>query len=169
VILAEATPELDLANIRFESGLDVVITFDAAARAVNIPPSIGWEEMPPIVLSLIVNYTLEHINLQLGSDLEGLERKNALNLVTAAVKGLLSAPEDNQPDPHVAAEMFANFLRSPDDGITWEHYVLPEKVFNLWLSSQPESDELQSDGLLQVGSSNGSRSRKRPSVSPVLY
>ena len=163
VILAVAGQDLS----KIQGGVNVILAFDQAARSVELPTSLGYESMPTVVISLVVTYSLEHLDqhlLQIEPDLDGLERKNALNLATAAAKEYLRNPERGYPEPHEAAEMFANFVRCPDGGLAWEPHPLPGNIFDLWLSSQDAAPESQGEALrgdLPVGVSG----RKRPSVS----
>ena len=170
VILARA--DQNLADIR--GHVDVVVLFDDSARTIALPPSLAYDELAPILLSLVTTYSVEHINSQLDPRLSGLERKNALNLAVAAAKNYLRPSfrsiEGDSPEPHIAAEMFSNFLKNPEIGLNWEPQPLPEEVFDLWLSSQPESQAqaqrgVDIDPLQQFVSSDEQHRRKRPSVS----
>lgn len=165
VILAVAGQDLT----KIQGGVDVVLAFDHAARSVELPATLGYDSMAPIVLSLVVTYSLEHIDQQLQQqepDLDGLERKNALNLATAAAKEHLRNPERGYPEPHEAAEMFSSFLRNPEGGLAWEPHPLPVGVFELWLGSQ-DRQESQNE-LRQIDASNMSSNRKRRLVSLLL-
>lgn len=158
VVLANA--EDDLTAIH--GTIDVVIMFDNIARSAELPASLAYEEdVATLVLSLVVMYSLEHIDLQLGPGPEGLERKNALNLATATVKHSLASPESTYQDPHEVAEIFAKFLRHPEDGLNWEQQVLPDDVFDLWLTQS--QNDTGSEAALQ-DSSGDPINRKRPSV-----
>lgn len=158
VVLAKA--EEDLTTIH--GTIDVVIMFDNFARSVELPANLAYEEdIATLVLSLVVMYSLEHIDLQLGPGPEGLERKNALNLATATAKHSLASPESTYHDPHEVAEIFAKFLRHPEDGLNWEPQVLPDDVFDLWLTQS--QNDTGSEAVLQ-DSSGDLNSRKRPSV-----
>ncbi|GAB1314364.1 Chromo domain-containing protein [Madurella fahalii] len=159
VILAVAGQDLTMV----QGVVDVVLAFDHAARSVELPAGLGYDSMVPIVLSLVATYSLEHIDQQLlqqEPDLDGLERKNALNLATAAAKEHLRNPERGYPEPHEAAEIFANFLRSPEAGLAWEPHPLPADVFELWLSSQDRAQGSQTE-LHQTDVSNLLSGRKR--------
>lgn len=159
VVLAVVGQDLS----KFEGGVDVVIAFDHTARSVQLPASLGYGSMAPIVLSLVVTYSLEHIDqqlLQLDPDLDGLQRKNALNLAIATAKEHLRNPKRGFPEPHEAAEMFYNFLRSPEGGLAWEPHPLSPDIFDIYISTQDHTQESQRDMLrrdLSVG-------RKRPAV-----
>jgi hypothetical protein len=167
VILAVAGQDLS----KIQGGVDVVLLFDHAARSVELPVTLAFNSIEPTVLSLVVTYSLEHIDQQLlqqEPDLDELERKNALNLATAAAKDHLRNPEPGYPEPHVAAEMFANFVRNPEGGLAWEPHTLPADVFDFWLSSQGRSQQDQSE-LHPSGIPNLSGSRKRHLVSCSLH
>ncbi|KAK4467024.1 hypothetical protein QBC42DRAFT_342494 [Cladorrhinum samala] len=139
------------------AGIDVVILFDEAARSAKLPTNLGYEST--LVLALTTTYSVEHIDLELRQeepDLKGLEKKNALNLAIAQVQKYLETPERGYPEPHDAAETFANFLKNPESGISWGHQYLPSDVFELWRSSQiPDT---------QTDTPETSNIRKRPLI-----
>ncbi|KAK1829629.1 hypothetical protein QBC39DRAFT_356038 [Podospora conica] len=139
VILADT--EGNLAQVRT---VDVVVKFDGAARSVKVPRSLAFPDgTPPMTLMLISTHTLEHIDLDLGDDLQGLERKNALNVVSVLAKELLRSPQDGYPEPHQAAELFAAFLKDPENtDIDWQPQRIPDKYLHVWASSQ--STQLES-------------------------
>jgi hypothetical protein len=154
----------DLAKV--QGGVDVVIAFDHTSRSVELPPTLGYESMAPIVLSLVATFSLDHIDQQLAQDdqdLDALERKNALNLATAMAKEYLRNPERQYTEPHEAAKTFANFLRHPEIGLDWEPHPLPSNIFEVWMSSQERTQESQT----QQGdvAPAGPAGRKRPLVS----
>jgi hypothetical protein len=154
----------DLAKV--QGGVDVVIAFDHTSRSVELPPTLGYESMAPIVLSLVATFSLDHIDQQLAQDdqdLDALERKNALNLATAMAKEYLRNPERQYTEPHEAAKTFANFLRHPEIGLDWEPHPLPSSIFEVWMSSQERPQESQT----QEGDDApaGPAGRKRPLVS----
>ncbi|KAK3358951.1 hypothetical protein B0T25DRAFT_577161 [Lasiosphaeria hispida] len=157
-----ATTNQDLSTIRGQ--IDIVIAFDYISRSVELPPSLAYDDVV-VVLSLLVTHSLEHVDFQLGQlghELDGIERKGALNLALATTKDLLRNPESGHPEPHDAASIFANFFRNPESGLNWEHRALPDDIFDVWLSSQvqPESsgDVSQHQEVL-----NGPTNRKRTS------
>ncbi|KAK0727946.1 hypothetical protein B0T26DRAFT_672552 [Lasiosphaeria miniovina] len=148
VILAASGQDLSLIN----GGVQVVIAFDHAAREVSLPQTLGYDELTPLVLNLVVTYSLEHIDMQLGSGLDGLERKNALNIAIASAQDILKNPEPGYSEPHEIAEIFASFLKNRGDDPDWEPQALPSNLFEHWLSTQgtqgSQAEESQSqDGL----------------------
>lgn len=160
VILADT--KCNLAEIRTE--VEVVVKFDAAARSVKVPPSLDYVEGLPMTLVLVSMHTLEHIDLELGEELQGLERKNALNVVTVLTKELLRSPQDDYPEPHQAADLFAAFLKNPDNDIHWSPQPIPEKYLEIWASSQ--SGQLEStQGSKAPRSESLAAGRKRSHVS----
>ena len=157
IILASAID--DFSSLR---NIDVVIQFDHVARTARVPLELNYDTMLPIILSLVTTYSLEHLDLRLQEiepNLSELERKNALSLATGATLEHLQHPQRGYPEPHEAAELFANFLRSPEAGLNWDPQPLPSQFFDIWASSQGRSQEVQDD--LQTDST----SRKRPRVS----
>ena len=169
VILAVAGQDLSTV----EGGVDVVIAFDHAARAAELPPTLAYEAMAPIVLSLVATYSLDHIDQQfvqvMEEDMDSLVKRNALNLATAKAREYLRTPESRNQhiQPHEAAKTFADFLRSPDIGLDWEPRPLPADVFEVWLNSQDRTQLSQSQ-IDQADVLNESGGRKRPSVSTRL-
>jgi hypothetical protein len=166
VILAVAGQDLS----KVQGGVDVVIAYDHLARSVELPDTLGFESMAPMVLSLVATYSLDHIEQQLveqqlverhlvEQEEDGLERRNALNLATGTAMEYLRNPERQSPEPHEAAKTFATFLRKPETGLNWEPHPLPENIFNIWLSSQQLTQESQPDLPIAAGG------RKRPLVS----
>ncbi|KAK4230456.1 hypothetical protein QBC38DRAFT_42437 [Podospora fimiseda] len=151
LILADSSQ--DLSSIR--GGIEVVILFDKAARSANLPVSLGY--VPTTMLSLVAAYSLEHIELQIQREhpnIAGLEKQNALNLITAALRRYLESPERGIVEPHLAAPLFANYIRNPDSGIDYDTHELPEDVFDVWLNSS----QIQTS---QVEASDALNSRKR--------
>ncbi|KAK4137637.1 hypothetical protein BT67DRAFT_460186 [Trichocladium antarcticum] len=160
VILAVAGQDLS----KVEGGVDVVLAFDDAARSVELPASLGYGSMAPIVLPLVITYSLEHCDHQLQQlepELDGLERKNALNLAVAAAKDSLRDPIGGVPEPHEAAELFANFLKSRESGLDWEPQPLPDGIFDMWLT-QERTQEPQNDVLRDPHVLAGPGGQKRP-------
>ncbi|KAK4105045.1 hypothetical protein N658DRAFT_521578 [Parathielavia hyrcaniae] len=162
VILAVAGQ--DLANI--QAGVDVVIAFDHTSRLIELPPTLVYESMAPIVLSLVATFSLDHIDQQLAQDdqdLDPFERRNTLNLATAMAREYLK-PSFERPyteqytEPHEAAKTFASFLRNPEIGLDWEPHPLPSDVFEVWMSSQERPQESQAE----VASAAAGPGRKRP-------
>ncbi|KAK3904205.1 hypothetical protein C8A05DRAFT_13895 [Staphylotrichum tortipilum] len=162
VILAVAGQDLSM----LEGGVDVVIAFDHAARAVELPATLAYESMAPIVLSLVATYSLDHIDQQfveiMEQDMDSLVKRNALNLATAKAREYLRTPENRHVKPHEAAKTFADFLRSPEIGLDWEPHPLPADVFEIWLSSQ-ERTQLSQSQADHVDALNEPGGRKRPS------
>ena len=157
IILASAID--DFSSLR---NIDVVIQFDHVARTARVPPELNYDAMLPVILSLVTTYSLEHLDLRLQEiepNLSELERKNALNLATGATLEHLQHPQRGYPEPHEAAELFANFLRSPEAGLNWDPQPLPPQFFDIWANSQRRTQEVQDD--LQTDPI----SRKRPRVS----
>ncbi|KAK3374020.1 hypothetical protein B0T24DRAFT_657686 [Lasiosphaeria ovina] len=150
VILAAAGQDLSSIN----GGVEVVIAFDHDAREVSLPQTLGYDESTPLVLNLVVTYSLEHIDMQLGSGLDGLERKNALNVAIASAQDILKNPEPGYSEPHEAAEIFASFIKNPGDDLDWEPQALPSNLFEHWLSTQgtqgSQAEESQSQNELSV-------------------
>ncbi|KAJ4306553.1 hypothetical protein N0V88_001357 [Collariella sp. IMI 366227] len=153
VVLAVAGQDLS----RIRGGIDVVIAFDHVARSIDLPANLGYESMPPMILSLVTTYSLEHIDQQLQSEpgLDVLERKNALNLATGAAREHVRNPEylrDSKGrylEPHSIAKMFSDFLRDPERGLEWEPHPLPSEIVEVWLSQGQESHDAHQTQILR--------------------
>jgi hypothetical protein len=161
VVLAVAGEDLSTVD----EGIDVVIAFDHTARSVELPATLGYDNMAPIVLSLVATYSLDHIGQQLlqgEQDLDSFERRNALNLATAKSRDYLRNPESQHIAPHEAAQTFASFLKNPEIGLDWEPQPLPADIFDLWLGSQERTQATQAH-VYEAVVLNGP-GRKRPLV-----
>jgi len=153
-----STPDQDLSGL---SPVEVVVYFDHASRSVSLPKNLVYEDGSTLLLTLVIHNSLEHIDYQLGPEPRGLERKNALSLITAVTKDSLASPEEGLPEPHELAEMFSSFLRDPVIGIDYEHHSIPEEAFDIWKSSQQR--RTQETGHDSLAAQN---SRKRALVRP---
>ncbi|KAK3944991.1 hypothetical protein QBC46DRAFT_435613 [Diplogelasinospora grovesii] len=157
-----ATTRQDLSGIH-GGDVDIVIVFDHDARSAVLPPSLNRNGIPPIVLSLLTTYSIEHIDSELaGYEVHGLERKNALNLILAGTWDLLESPDPGYPEPWEAAEIFGKFIRSPEDGIHYRPKDLPDRLFEVLNSLPLRSQETHGEDVQQgdVGSAEPA-SRKR--------
>ncbi|KAK1780478.1 class II histone deacetylase complex subunits 2 and 3-domain-containing protein [Copromyces sp. CBS 386.78] len=139
VVLASSDQDLSAVH----GPIDVAIKFDHETRSTRLPSGLV-----PVVLSLVVSYTLEHVDLQLSQmehELSDLEKKNALTLaiVTPTARRLFVNPPDDGHEPHKAAELFACFLQNPDNDLSWDPQVLPADVFDGWLNSQNRMESAQ--------------------------
>ena len=140
--------------------VDVLINFDHTARSVRV-------DNATCVLFLVVAGSLEHIDLKLSDEMDPMERRNALNYATVAARELIDEPDREQPQPHEAALVFAQFVKWPENGINWDSQELPPETFDFWLSSQPSMQETQQGPALVVDISTRSSSRKRQFVSYI--
>ena len=139
---------------------DVLINFDHTTRSIKV-------DNATCVLFLVVAGSLEHIDLKLSDEMDPMERRNALNYATVAARELVDEPDREQPQPHEAALVFAQFVKWPENGIVWESQELPPETFDFWLSSQPSMQEAQQGPALVVDISTRSSSRKRQLVSYI--
>lgn len=111
-------------------GVDAVILFDRTARQVWRDRSPG-----PIVLSLVVANSIEHIDLELPQDMDELERRNAIGFALEVSKSIISSP-DRMQEPNELAGLFADFIKDPAHGLDWEPLTLPAQFFDFYLGSQ---------------------------------
>ncbi|KAM7202760.1 citron Rho-interacting kinase [Naviculisporaceae sp. PSN 640] len=154
VMLASAEQDLSTAQESF----DIVISFDHVSRTVDLS-QVSSPAVNPLVLFLVVTHSIEHIDLQLGSELSGIERKAALNLAigTARELELLKSPESSS-EPHEIAKRFARYVRNPEIDMIWEPSHVPDQVLDCWLSSQANT---QDQMLSRQGTIDLLNSRKR--------
>lgn len=138
--------------------IDVVILFDSAARSVDIPRSIP-DTIP--VLSLVITYSIEHIDLRLSDDLDELERRNAMSLVLVeSQKEIQNSLSDKEP--HKLAEMFADFVIDPTSEPAYEPQTIPDEYFEVYLSSQAsQSRAIRQAATVASQIEPGHNSRKR--------
>ncbi|KAK4156466.1 hypothetical protein C8A00DRAFT_12578 [Chaetomidium leptoderma] len=158
VILAVVGQDLS----QIPGGVDVVIAYDHVARSVKLPPTLSYDFMAPIVLSLVATYSLDHIHqqvLQVEQYVDAFERRNALNLAAGKAIEYLRNPERQYIEPHEAAKTFANFLRNPELGLDWEPHPLSAEILEVWLSSQERTQQSQDR---QADAANDPGGRKRP-------
>lgn len=134
--------------------VDAVILFDNTARSLDI--AIPWS-VP--ILSLVVTYSIEQIDLRLSHDMDQLERRNALILVSFESKKLLNVQEYefNEKPPHEVAEIFGDFLRQPGD-LDYEPCSMPDEYFDVYVGSQGTQSRVE-NGPDMVATTND---RKRP-------
>lgn len=159
VILASS--DQDLTGI--QPGVDVVILFDSSARSVDLPESLARDGMAhPIVLSLVVTCSIEHIDLRLSENMDPLSRRNAVNFALVASQELIRDPKRSGfMEPHEVALHFAEFIRDPDADLEWEPQGIPDDLFDFYLSSQVPPREPLGDSAGLGDDSARSKSRKR--------
>jgi hypothetical protein len=161
-----AGSDQDLSGIG--TGFDVIILFDNAARSsVELPRHLFQDGLEcPVILSLVVTCSIEHIDLRLSDDIDPLERKNAVNFALVASKDVIRDPaRSGFQEPHQLAVQFAEFVTDPSGELDWEPQSIPDVLFDFYRSSQIQPEESLQDSGGRVADSARSNSRKRIMVS----
>lgn len=155
-----AGTDQDLSGV--ETAFDVVILFDHFARSIELPRNfISDDPEGPIILSLVVTASIEHIDLRLTEDLDPLERKNAVSFALALSRDGIQEPRYILQEPHQIAMRFADFIIDPSQELDWEPQGIPDDWFEVYGSTQIPQKEPLGDIGGQVTDSARSGSRKR--------
>jgi hypothetical protein len=155
VIISQADQDFSVLSAE----VDIVIAFDRESAAVELPLHIYTNTMSRMILQLITTNSIEHIERRLcPAELQGMERRAALNIALAEIRRLGDSVYQPQAEPHDLAEIFAAFVRDPDSDLSWEPQELPDNVIDVWLNSQSLPMETQ-ENIEQL-----SLGRKRPLV-----
>ncbi|KAL1860242.1 hypothetical protein VTK73DRAFT_7424 [Phialemonium thermophilum] len=129
-----ASSDQDLSHV--SPYTELIILFDSTARTIDLPPKMR-DSTGPVILSLVVTCSIEHIDLRLSETMDPLERRNAMNFALAASQSLIRDPERGSAlEPHEIAERFARFLQGRSDDLDWEPQSIPDHLFDVYLSSQ---------------------------------
>lgn len=145
----------------------VVIAFDASARSsglISTYQTKGVEDEGPLVLSLVVTHSIEHIDMRISRSMDSLERKNAIVVSVVHARDLISDPERGFREPHDVAEMFVHFMKEPTTEFYWEQQGIPDEVFEVYMSSQAQARATQRSPVPPDVHSDRSTSRKRQLV-----
>ncbi|TKW51239.1 hypothetical protein CTA1_2036 [Colletotrichum tanaceti] len=144
------------------SDFDVVIGFDNGILQTDIISR--WAEMSgkkPMLIRLMMTCSIEHLELMMPAELEGLERQNALLIALFQARTLVANDEQGEMIDNFAS-LFANQAIDPDPGFGWEPELIPSNVLDFYSSSQsynqipPSAEELSTrkrkadDGSQQV-------------------
>ncbi|WQF79634.1 Putative chromo/chromo shadow domain, Chromo-like domain superfamily protein [Colletotrichum destructivum] len=144
------------------SDFDVVIGFDNGILQTDI---LGrWAEMSgkkPMLIRLMTTCSIEHLELMMPAELEGLERQNALLIALFQARALVANDEQGEMIDNFAS-LLANQAIDPDPGFGWEPELIPSNVLDFYSSTQshnqipPSAEELSTrkrkadDGSQQV-------------------
>ncbi|KAJ0299407.1 hypothetical protein COL516b_009288 [Colletotrichum fioriniae] len=124
------------------SDFDVVIGFDNGILQTDLLDQ--WGKMngkKPMLLRLTTTCSIEHLELLLPAEFQGLVRQNALCIAVCQSRKMSYLDErDNQGVmiDHYAVS-FANQAILPDPSFDWDPELIPSSVLDLYSSSQPES------------------------------
>ncbi|GJC93484.1 endosomal cargo receptor [Colletotrichum higginsianum] len=130
------------------SDFDVVIGFDNGILQTDILSR--WAEMSgkkPMLIRLMTTCSIEHLELMMPAELEGLERQNALLIALFQARALVANDEQGEMIDNFAS-LFANQAIDPDPGFGWEPELIPSNVLDFYSSTQshnqipPSAEEL---------------------------
>lgn len=152
------------------SDFDIIFGYDfefkrsvVANELAQLQPS----QKRPMVLSLVIAHSLEHIDLcitEKDPDIPELDRKNALVVALTKVRGMVVNPELGRAKPHKIAQHFANLLGGAAEPCDYEPVPLPDSVLDVYIdATQPEERRFDDEE-----SGDNSRKRKLVSATPKL-
>ncbi|TQN71188.1 putative membrane protein, partial [Colletotrichum shisoi] len=154
------------------SDFDVVIGFDNGILQTDILSR--WAEMSgkkPMLIRLMTTCSIEHLELMMPAELEGLERHNALLIALFQARALVANDEQGEMIDNFAS-LFANQAIDPDPGFGWEPELIPSNVLDFYSSTPshnqipPSAEELSTRKRKADDGSQQSVKRLRVSRSP---
>ena len=153
------------------AGVGLVLAFDQTARSSGLlaayQTNSDSDELGPMVLSLVVTHSVEHIDLRISSSMDPLERKNALVVSVVQARDLIAEPERGYPEPHAVADIFISMIKDPTADVFYEQQTVPDEVFEVYMSSQAQARATQRSPVPPDVDSDRSTSRKRQLVSAI--
>lgn len=159
LVLPDQTPADDPSEFDLIFGFDFEFKRSAVAnRLARLQPS----QKHPMVLSLVIAHSLEHIDLCITDkdpDIPELDRKNALVIGLTKVRGMVVNPEMGRAKPHKIAQHFASLLGAPVEPSDYEPVPLPDSVLDVYIDPTQPEERVSSDG------EGGLNFRKRKLVS----
>ncbi|WYZ38625.1 hypothetical protein EsH8_III_000539 [Colletotrichum jinshuiense] len=121
------------------SDFDVVIGFDNGIMHTDILDR--WAQMNgkrPMLIRLMTTCSIEHLELMMPAELEGLERQNALLIALFQSRSLIANDEQGEMIDHFTS-LFASQAIDPDPSFGWEPEPIPSTVLDFYSSTQPQS------------------------------
>ncbi|EFQ29797.1 uncharacterized protein GLRG_04941 [Colletotrichum graminicola M1.001] len=121
------------------SDFDVVIGFDSGIMRTNVLSQ--WAEMSgkkPMLIRLMTTCSIEHLELMMPTELEGLERQNALLIALFQARAFVANDEQGEMIDQFTS-LFANQAIDPDPGFGWEPEPIPSSVLDFYSSTQPQT------------------------------
>ena len=148
--LSENTSKLDF------SAFNVIIGFDNSFNGSELAKSLSSRTpsiTSPMVLLLRSAYTLEHIEMNLNTGDDDLDKKGALLAAITRTQQYIHEPERHVPEPSEVAKDFVGYLNGLSDSIDFKTLELPEDILDVFDTAQTQHEPLE-DGAI----------RKRPLV-----
>ncbi|RBQ79021.1 hypothetical protein VDGD_01395 [Verticillium dahliae] len=123
---------------------DIVIGYDSAYAASVASQQVEQAEpsKKPVVISLVITYSIEHFEVVIPTDFGDLDRKNAL-LISIFQSRAVLANHGDQDVERVVAE-FAEHLRDPDLAFDWEPELIPSDLLDFYDNAQKSQTQPQS-------------------------
>ncbi|KAM0335746.1 hypothetical protein ACHAQA_000796 [Verticillium albo-atrum] len=123
---------------------DVVIGYDSAYPASSVAQQVEDAEpnKRPVVISLVVTYSIEHFEMVIPTDFGELDRKNALLISIFQSRAPLSNYGDQDVEKVVAE--FAEHLLEPDLVFEWEPETIPSDLLDFYDNAQRTQTQAQS-------------------------
>ncbi|CRK32360.1 hypothetical protein BN1708_005749 [Verticillium longisporum] len=123
---------------------DIVIGYDSAYAASVASQQVEQAEpsKKPVVISLVITYSIEHFEVVIPTDFGDLDRKNAL-LISIFQSRAVLANHGDQDVERVVAE-FAEHLRDPDLAFDWEPELIPSDLLEFYDNAQKSQTQPQS-------------------------
>ncbi|KZL88018.1 endosomal cargo receptor, partial [Colletotrichum incanum] len=121
------------------SDFDVVVGFDNGIMQTDV---LGqWAEMSgkkPMLIRLMTTCSIEHLELMMPAELEGLERQNALLIALFQARALIVNDEQGEMIDQFTS-LFASQAIDPDPSFGWEPEPIPSTVLDFYSSTQPHT------------------------------
>ncbi|KAK1965296.1 hypothetical protein LY78DRAFT_610636 [Colletotrichum sublineola] len=121
------------------SDFDVVIGFDSGVMQTSVLSQ--WAEMSgkkPMLIRLMTTCSIEHLELMMPAELEGLERQNALLIALFQARAFIANDEQGEMIDQFTS-LFASQAIDPDPGFGWEPEPIPSSVLDFYSSTQPQT------------------------------
>ncbi|KAK1984239.1 hypothetical protein LZ30DRAFT_586632 [Colletotrichum cereale] len=124
------------------SDFDVVIGFDSGIMQTDVLSQ--WAEMSgkkPMLIRLMTTCSIEHLELMMPAELEGLERQNALLIALFQARAFIANDEQGEMIDQFTS-LFASQAIDPDPGFGWEPEPIPSSVLDFYSSTQPQTTQM---------------------------
>ncbi|KAK1999717.1 hypothetical protein LX36DRAFT_573733 [Colletotrichum falcatum] len=121
------------------SDFDVIIGFDSGIMQTDVLSQ--WAAMSgkkPMLIRLMTTCSIEHLELMMPAELEGLERQNALLIALFQARAFIANDEQGEMIDQFTS-LFASQAIDPDPGFGWEPEPIPSSVLDFYSSTQPQT------------------------------
>ncbi|KAJ2901503.1 hypothetical protein MKZ38_001731 [Zalerion maritima] len=141
IILVSSDQDVDGITTDF----DCVVEFDYSCRNSELARKVrairNSNGRFPLILTLVVNYSLEHIYRKLSppEPMDEVFYKSAIAIALYNCLPYLKNPRRGYHEPPELGITFGELLRNPDNDIDWSPVPIPEEVMDFFSSQQPGS------------------------------